>query len=443
MPALTLAALFTLGCQSSIDALGTTPAQARHAADHLFAGFAYRFYNVLRDPVFDRARTLMGQYALTPSRLWRDSTLWNASGPDSTRTLIVGAAFRGDHYAFTADRSARTPRALGDERHTLSLRWLGGGDYEWFTTVDHAVGALTPAAAGAAIVATLTAFEGRTPETALADAARTVPATARHLAQLFTLDSLRVAPGLGATRATLGVTLRPERVRPRYPYLAAYVARYVVPAVYRLRLTDHAGHAFVDIAGRDGWITAQLRSRDHQLVSLTDPPLPLPDSLHLVVDLSMKTGPFRVGFTNLVGDFTIERSTHQRAWMMRFRREPAWHFPLAVDKLIKKPLRRPFEGRGAELMLGVRDDLGSQTMSVRHARFSVNEGAIMRWLGRLGASAFGEFIGRTELEENLFLYEMFETLRKEEASGIRQQAAGSTHGGASTPLLPDACCLMP
>jgi hypothetical protein len=43
----------------------------------------------------------------------------------------------------------------------------------------------------------------------------------------------------------------------------------------------------------------------------------------------------------------------------------------------------------------------------------VNESAIMRWLGRLGANAFGDFSGRTELEENLFLYEMFEAMRKD------------------------------
>jgi hypothetical protein len=127
----------------------------------------------------------------------------------------------------------------------------------------------------------------------------------------------------------------------------------------------------------------------------------------------MKYGMFRVGATNIVGDFTIERSEHRRAWAMRFRQEPEWHFPLAVDKLIKVPLRRPFRGRGAELSLGVRSDLAAQTISERHARLAVNESAIMRWLGRLGATAFGDFSGRTELEENLFLYEMFEAMRRD------------------------------
>jgi hypothetical protein len=139
----------------------------------------------------------------------------------------------------------------------------------------------------------------------------------------------------------------------------------------------------------------------------------MPDSLKLTIDVSMKYKLFRVGVTNLVGDLAIERSEHRRAWLLRFQKEPGWHFPLAVDKLIKVPLRRPFAGRGAELSLGVRDDRGAMTISDRHARFAVNEGAIVRWLGRLGASAFGDFSGRTELEENLFLYETFEGLRRD------------------------------
>lgn len=406
-------ALLCAGCQSSIAAFGPTIAEARHAADHAFAGFAFRFYNVRRDSAFHHARQLMGQYALIPSRLYRDSTLWNAISPESSRTLIVGAAFRADHYSFTANRAAPHPRSLGDQRHALTLRWLGGSDYEWSTTVDHAVGPVKPAAAGAAILAALTAAEGRAPDESRADAVRTFPATARHLAQLFDLDTLRAVTDANGTRATLELTFRPDRLRARYPSFAAYVARYVVPTVFRARLADRAGNVFVDAAGRDGRLTVTLRSRDHRLVAIDGAPAPMPDSLRLLADVSMKTGPFRVGFTDLEGDFTIERTAHYRAWVMRFRREPAWHFPLAVDKLIRNPLRRPFQGRGAEFLLGVRDDLGGQTMSIRHARLAVNESAIMRWLGRLGATAFGEFSGRTELEENLFLYEMFEALRRD------------------------------
>jgi hypothetical protein len=163
-------------------------------------------------------------------------------------------------------------------------------------------------------------------------------------------------------------------------------------------------------------MAVRLRSRGGRLVSLDGAGTPMPDSLLLRLDASAKYRLFRVGFNNLVGDFTIERSEHERAWQFRFRREPGWRFPLAADKLIRNPLRRPFQGRGVEMRLGVRDDLGPQTLSVRYTRLAVNESAIMRWLGNLGATAFGEFSGRTELEENLFLYEMFAALREDVAA---------------------------
>jgi hypothetical protein len=409
--ALTLATVAT-ACRSSIDALGTTPATARHAADHLFAGFAYRFYDVRRNPDFERARTLMGQYALIPSRLFRDSTIWNHNRPDSGRALLVGATFADNHYTFAANPQAPPPRALGDQRHSLQLKWLGGGDYEWFTQVDHAVGSAKPAHIAAAVVATLTAGEDRAPDELLAESEALFPATALHLSQLFSIDSLRTRHDNGATATTLAVRFQPSRLRPRYSYFANFVDKYIMDAVYRVQLTDASGRQFFDATGRDGRLLMHVRSRDHKLVSFDASGSPMPDSLRLVVDVSMKYRMFRVGFSNLVGDFTIERSATRRAWMMRFRREPGWHFPLAVDKLIKNPLRRPFRGNGAELSLGFRED-GNQTLSERHARFVVNESAIMRWLGRLGASAFGDFSGRTEAEENLFLYETFEALRKD------------------------------
>ena len=398
-------------CQSSIDALGANPATARQAADHLFASFAYRFYEVQRDSNFDRARKLMGQYALIPSRLYTDPTIWNSSRADSTRTLLVSATFANNHYTFTANPQAPPPRALGDQRHSLQLKWLGGGDYEWFTQVDHAVGSARPADIAAAVVATLTAAEDRSPDELLAESRDLFPEAARHLSQLFDIDSLRTRHDNGATLATLAVRFPPARLRPRYSYFANFISKYIMDAVYRVQLTDHAGRQFFDATGRDGRLVMNVRSRDHKLISFDGTGMAMPDSLKLLVDVSMKYGLFRVGVTKLVGDFTIERSTTRRAWMMRFRQEPAWHFPLAVDKLIKNSLRRPFRGSGAELSLGFRQD-GSQTLSERHARFVVKDGAIMRWLGRLGASAFGDFSGRTELEENLFLYETFEALRR-------------------------------
>ena len=78
---------------------------------------------------------------------------------------------------------------------------------------------------------------------------------------------------------------------------------------------------------------------------------------------------FRVGVSNLVGDFAFVRGEDERGWMMHFRHEPDWHFPLAVNTLIRTSLRHPFEGDGITVRVSVRDRPGSQR-SCRERRLS-------------------------------------------------------------------------
>lgn len=407
-------------CQASIDAFGHTPDAARRAADAAFAGFAYRFYNVQRDSAFESTRRLMGRHALIPGRLFRDTTLWSASS-DSARSFFVRSWYENETYHFArASQFPGLPNDVGDERHAIRLTWLGDDDYVWQTAVDHAVGFVTPAAVADAIVATLTAAEDRTSDEALADARRAFERTGNHMSLMFSLDSLRTAsPGDGSTTVTLGVSFQPDRLRQIYPFLAGYVDRYIMPANYRVRLTGRPGTTYLDAIGGEGDLVIRLRSRDHRLISLEDPAVPIPDSLTLHAEGNTRYRLFRIGFHRLQGVFTIERGPNHRAWRFRFDREPEWDFPPFVARLIRGPLRRPFEGRGIEFMLGVRNDLGGQTLSVRTLRLAVRESAIMRWLGSLGASAFGEFSGRTEAEENHFLYALFAALRQDVAATAR------------------------
>jgi hypothetical protein len=147
------------GCRSSIDAFGANPAYARHAAENTFAAMAFRFYEVQRDSNFNRSRNLMGQYALIPSRLFRDSTLWNVFPPDSSRTLLVGATFTGNHYTFTANRQAPHPRArrpapcAQPQVARRRQRMVHHGRTRHRTA--------TPAAIGAVIMASTAAEDGR------------------------------------------------------------------------------------------------------------------------------------------------------------------------------------------------------------------------------------------------------------------------------------------
>ncbi len=400
------------GCRSSILALGSDTEGARRNAGDIFDAFALRFDSVQRDSSFDSARRLMARYALIPSRLFADTSVWTiVDSAANARAIFVRAFHDGQHYRFIPGTTAPYPAHVGDERHFMRLEALGRNDFRWTTSVDHAIGHVRPGEVADAIRLALSAADGRVAASALADARATFPSAGPVLARLLRLDSLNTSIlGDGSTIAVLGLTFTPDELRGEFPAFARYLDKYVVPSVYSVRFTDHAGATYFDMTGRDGSLVATVRSRAGHLLSLDGGLAPLPDSLLFITDFSAKYGPFRVGYTDLVGDFTIERGEHEASWMMRWRREPAWHFPLAFDKLIRNPLRRPFEDDGIELRLGVRDDLGAETMSIRRLRFVVNESGVMRWLGGLGATAFGDFSGRTESEENRFLQLVFAAL---------------------------------
>jgi hypothetical protein len=410
-----VATLVTAGCREAVLPFGSTLDQAKRNADNAFAAFAFRFYNVTRDPKFAAARPRMARFALIPSKIFGDTSIWNVDSPsDSSRALVLHGTFDGGRYLISARPSVPSPERIGDQRHVLRLRSLGQNNYEWHTVVEHGIGPVRATQVGDALGTLFTAFEGKREAELLADARSTFPRSAAHLGQLFRLDSLRSTPlPDGTTTLAMFFAVTPSVLRARYPAYAEYLQKYVMPSIGRLRLSDRQGVTFVDISARDGRFVVRLRARGSALVPLTGAPRAMPDSLQIRIDASSKFGLFRIAFNNLLGDFIIERGEHVRAWHARFRREPEWHFPFAVDKLIKTPLRRPFAGEGSVLWIGVRDRAGSQALSVREVRTFVSESAIMRWLGGLGANAFGDFSGRSELEENQYLTELFRMLRQD------------------------------
>ena len=152
-------------------------------------------------------------------------------------------------------------------------------------------------------------------------------------------------------------------------------------------------------------------------IALSGAPRPMPDTLQINVDLSAKFMIFRVGVSRLVGNFAFVRSNDERGWAMHFRREPDWHFPLAVNHLISTSLRHPFEGEGITVRISVRDRPGSQTLLSREASVAVQESAIVRWLGGLGNSAMSDFAGRAEAEENRYVFDVLSALRSDFVAG--------------------------
>ncbi len=406
-------ALAAGACRDVPPAFGPTVAVARVNADAALTGLARRFVDVHRTPKFERARAQLGRRALTPSKLVGDTSVWTGSAPN-LRTLELDGTFRAGRYVFTARPSAAAPSQPGDSRHLIRLRSLGDDQYEWTTSVEHAIGEMRAADAAAVLSALVASPEGRTPQEVRADYRAAFPRTTRTLGRLLAIDSLqtqRLADG--STVVTLGIALHPDRLRAEFPSFAKYVEKYVEPAKYRFTLRDAAGGVWMDIVSRDRLTTLRMRVRDGRLVSLAGAPRPMPDTLQLRMNFTARFMVFDVGFSELLADFVMVREPNARAWSMRFRREPKWHLPLAARHLIRSPLRRPFEGEGASFYLGVRDADDGPTLLERRAAGVVRESAILRWLGALGGRAVGDFEGKAEAEENRFLAEAFDALRQD------------------------------
>ena len=425
---LTALAIAAPGCTGMPNALGPDRQTAKANAESLFDALAKRFDNVQRTPKFAQARSKLGRYALSPSGAFRDTSVWTAVGTDSTRTLTLSGSHTGTSYVFAARAGTPMPSVTGESRHVIRLKRRGESEYRWDTAVDHAIGSAHPDDIARALGAWIGSVEHPSPPGLRAEARTLMPRASRALGDLFSIDTVRVTPQPDGSRSVLvRFRMDPRRLEKSRPNFAKYLQKYVEPARYRLRLHDALGALWLDAAGSENTFTIAYRVRNGELVTMTGAARPIPDSLKITLDLSAKFMIFRVGVSKLVGDFSFVRAADERGWMIHFRREPDWHFPLAVNNLIRTSLRHPFEGNGITVRITVRDGVGPQTLLSREATVAVQESGIVRWLGGLGNSAMSDFAGKAEAEENRYVYEVLSALRLDFAAAL-----GAGEQGEST-----------
>ena len=415
-----LAATALLGgtaCRPAAPAFGATREAALTNSDAFFGGIAARFTNVQRTPKFAAARPRLSRHALSPSGIFEDTSVWTAAAGDA-RLLTLSGRGAGNRYVFDASATAPLPVRPGDSRHLMRLRRLGEGQYEWFTTVDMTVGGATPDEL-LGVWRALLAPAARGSEPLLrAEYRAAVPRATAALGELATLDSLQVRPvGDGSAVLTLSVTLHPERLRARYPHFAQYLVKYVQPARYAFTFSDRRGARWIVATARRNRLVFQLRAMpDGRLGPLDGAPRPLPDTLVMSGEAFAKFSIFTVGVTQLEAQVAMIGTSQERGWDFRFRKEPKWHFPLAVNNLIRSALRRPFADEGMQLRLTAQRRPDGQTLIARRVTVHVQEGAIVRWLGGLGAGAMDEFSGRAEQDENRFTATLFSALQDDFAA---------------------------
>lgn len=314
----------------------------------------------------------------------------------------------GGKYSLEAARSAIPIVALADSRHVINLTRLASDEYSWDTDVAYAIGRATAAEVAAFVRALIVSANGRPEPDLRADYRAMIPRASSVLGQLVAVDSIHVARLEDrSSLSTFALSLRPGGVEARYPNFATYLRRYAGTARMRWTLVDRAGDAFLDFSLADGRMLARVRTANGALVPLSGANHAMPDTLALVGQFTMRVRRFTVGFKQYRADFTNIATPHERAWNIVTREEPQWVLPLVTERLLRTPLRRPFQGSGAVFRVGVRDDsTGGQTILHRRLHLEVQESLILRFLGRLGSIAISDFSGQVEKEQNAWLSEL-------------------------------------
>ena len=429
---LLLGALTTTACRPGWDALGHTPLQAQANGVAFADALHKRYVGVERAPFYAAARAKIGKRALSPSGVFDDTTAWT-SRPDAKNRLLLaeGVATSDGRYRFTPKSNAAYPDRLADSRHLTQLTKLDGdGEYEWRTSVDFAVGSMTPNDWGTGFRGVLASAEGRSDADLRADLRSTMPRTTAALGRMFTLDTVRAqALGDGTTAVTVQMHLAPDPMKAEFPLYAKFIEKYIGGAAFHIVLRDARGVKWMDISSASRRTIIRLRVKDGGLQPMEGAARAMPDTLRMAIDASTKFSIFTIGFRGMEGNLSFVRTTTDRAWVMRFDKAPEWQLPLGAAAMLRSPLRRPFEQGGITGRVSYRIGAGGQTWISRDFRLAVQESAVTRFLGGFSGSAFSEFDGPAERDENRFNAELFQ--------GMRDDLRALRYGALPAPAMPD------
>src|SRR4051812_41892740 len=220
-------------CRQGAQSFGDTPARARQAADDFLGAIGQRFTDVYRAPKFAAARARLGRFALTPSKIVDDTTVWTSVDRDGTHTLNLAGYYNGSRYVFNPSRDWPLPTRAGQSRHLIRLRPRGEGEFEWSTDVEQAVGSMPADGLSEAFGGFFKGLELVPDEALLADSRYAFPRTTAALGRLFSVDTLQAVPHReGGKSVTLVIRIHPERVEATFPAFATYLRKYIGPARY-------------------------------------------------------------------------------------------------------------------------------------------------------------------------------------------------------------------
>jgi hypothetical protein len=406
--------LFGAGCllvmSSCVDAVSVVsdgPTRQAVKIAQWSDAIASRYTTPERSGRFESARRRLVSGALVPSRAFSDTAIWSTVSSPTTRVLGAHGGLTDHGYRFEISSDPPALSKPGDTRHTIALRRLSDNEFRWDTYVDFAIGSITAADVGAMMSELLVSGQDRDPAMVRSAALAKFPRSSAVLSRIFSIDSLTLHPGgQGTTTVNMTVGVYPEGLKATAPHFAEYITKYVANSHYRFTLVDRAGAMYFEAIGGNHKLTIRYRVKGGSIVSYYGPPRPRPDSLRLSNDFLIHVKMFEVGWRELQTDFIIRRTDHSLGWLVGAQAEPRWQLPLITERLLRTPLRRPFQGAGASFEITVADSAGLQTDLSRHTHLEVKESAILRFISGLVGRVFDDLDSTVEREEAAYFREL-------------------------------------
>lgn len=400
-------------CSPAVHSFGDNAAGARENADALFLGLARRFGPHSRDERLKEVRPKLLRSFLTPTTIWRDSAMWSSSR-DSTRTLAVAGAIANGSYVLAKVPDVGRPHLPGVARHLMHLTHVEGEVYEWTSTDQLAVGYVDADELHAVLTRALESFERHDQKALRAAIPAAFPRSSAALGRLFSVERLETEDhDDGSATVEIGIRLDPARIRRESPRLATYLERYVSSAKYALRLEDEGGMPWLAVRLQHGLLTLRWRTHGGKLQPFDGPIREAPSVFRMRASAAVKVFLFTVGASDIAGELHVINRPGERGWEIVMREEPDWQLPLAGERLLRSPLRRPFEGEGALVRYVARDSAGAQTLLVRDIRAQVQESAALRFLNSLGNKMASDLDEPTEAELQKFTSEAILALHRD------------------------------
>ncbi len=428
-----LASMMAAACTLAPAAVGPTPAEGGRKLDEFLASIERTYTDVAFSPAVVAASEKLDRSTLVPSGVYADSSTWTGGEAQARRFTVTGR-FLGDHYVVMPDTAA--PVELGASRRDIRLERLTRRDFRWTTLIEQNLGSIATTDLDRAVTAIL-AGAASTPGRTIRAATHTrYPRAGVVLGRLVSLDSvdtrqMRRVP----TRIRLVMGLHVDRLAVAYPAYAQALSRVVTPTRIHCVVTDADNVVWARIDFDGARLSMDVAAtRDGHFAPLIGAARPMPDSLVLHANVSTKVFMFSLGAREISSRIQLLRAEHRRVWRFTLRDEPTWDFPLALDRLVKSSLARPFADSGARYEIVVSDTVGPQTTLQRRGELTVQESPIVRSIAGFASAITATFSGDALSEENAFFASVLAAIR---ADVQRQSTKGEDNTYATPPLALD------